>query len=428
MTCSQLEVLMIYSQLMDYLNYSDNILIQACGPIYTDSELIAKLTYIPPAFPTGIDFRNHSMLASHYIEKVRSIHVPSSESLSIAQGIDLMLRQGYVDRNPSLPSTWQAIYEKKTLGPPKIPAQAAYITGISGTGKSWAVERSLQQYLQVVVHDSFPQMKSQFKQLVWLKVDVPPNGSAKELAFALMRATDHALGTSLFDDYALSSKRSGLELLNLWWDKARVHFLGMLILDEASNLFKIETLKQRLKRKNDSERLQLRIADDETLKFIINLNNSAKVPLVLMGTPDGMEAFCTRLSTAERLITGGIYKLNPSKNEKNSHFSKYMFPALDTFRLGVRDDVNTERIKDKLIDLSAGIPRIYVSLWCLAGRMMVRRNGEALKVEDLDYVMDKFMSPLKPAVSALQSGDPRRLARYEDLLPSSEFWSGLFHG
>ena len=419
---------MLSNQLMDYLNYSDNILIQACGSIYTDLDLAAKLTYIPAAFPSGFNFENNSILASHYIEKVRSIHVPSKESLSIAQGMDLMLRQGYVDRNPSLSSTWRGIYEKQTLGPPKTPAQAAYVTGISGTGKSRAVERALQLYPQVVEHDSFPQMRSQFKQLVWLKVDVPPNGSSKELAYALMRATDHALGTSLFEDYANTSKRSGLELLNLWWDKARVHFLGMLILDEASNLFKIETLKQRLKRKNDSERLQLRIADDETLKFIINLNNSAKVPLVLMGTPDGMEAFCTRLSTAERLITGGIYKILPSENEEDSYFSKYMFPALDKFRLGLRGGENAERIKDKLIDLSAGIPRIYVSLWCLAGRVMVQRKGEALKVEDLDYVMDNFMSPLKPAISALQSGDPRRLARYEDLLPSSEFWSGLFNG
>lgn len=419
---------MTNDQLMEYLNYSDNILIQACGGILNDMEMGARLKYIPPVFPYNFDFKNNSILASHYIEKVRSIHVPSNESVAIAQAIDLMLRQGYVDRNPSSPLTWQGIYEKKTLGPPKVAAQAAYVTGISGTGKSRAVERALQLYPQVVVHDSFPQMRSQFKQLVWLKVDVPPNGSSKELAFALMRATDQALGTSLFDDYALSSKRSGLELLNLWWDKARVHFLGLLVLDEVSNLFKIETLKQRLKRKNESERLHLRVADDEALKFIINLNNSAKLPLVLMGTPDGMEAFATRLSTAERLSTGGIYKVNRSTNEETSHFRKYMFPALDKFRLGHRVNEDTPRIRDRLIELSAGIPRIYVSLWCLSGRVMVRRNGDTLKVEDLDYVMDKFMSPLKPAINALLTDDPRRLARYEDLLPPSEFWSGLFNG
>lgn len=105
-----------------------------------------------------------------------------------------------------------------------------------------------------------------------------------------------------------------------------------------------------------------------------------------------------------------------------------MFPALDKFRLGHRVNEDTPRIRDRLIDLSAGIPRIYVSLWCLSGRVMVRRNGDTLKVEDLDYVMDKFMSPLKPAINALQTDDPRRLARYEDLLPPSEFWSGLFNG
>lgn len=416
---------MASKNLLDYLGYSDNLLISALGEILSDKELANVLKYMPPIFSADVNFTNNATLAAHYVESVRRIHIPSHESLAIAQAIDLMLRQGYISRNPSAPTTWQGIYQRKSIGPPGLQAQAAYVTGISGTGKSRAVERSLERYQQVVPHQSFPHMRSSLKQLVWLKVDVPPNGSARELAFALMRATDHALDTDLYKDHA-ASRKSGLELLNIWWDKARVHFLGILVLDEASNLFKIETLKQRLKRKPSDERLHLRVADDEALKFIINLNNTAKLPLVLIGTPDGMEAFCSRLSTVERLITGGIYEVKCSANKEGSFYRKYMFPALEKYQLGSQSSSEAVAIRDRLFELTGGIPRIYVSLWCLATRVMISRKGEAMQVSDLEYVMNRYMSPLKPAINALQSDDPRKWSRYEDLLPPSEFWTGLF--
>lgn len=411
--------------ILDHMRYSDNLLISACGEILSDQDLANVLKYIPPVFPSELDFINNATLAAHYVESVRSIHIPSRESIAIAQAIDLMLRQGYVGRNPSVPTTWQGIYQNKVIGPPSLPAQAAYVTGLAGTGKSRAVERSLQRYHQVVLHQSFPNLKSSLKQLVWLKVDVPPNGSARDLAFALMRATDRALDSDLYSSYA-ASRKSGLDLLNTWWDKVRVHFLGILVLDEASNLFKIETLKQRLKRKTSEGRLHLRVADDETLKFIINLNNTAKLPLVMIGTPDGMEAFCTRLSTVERLTTGGIYEVQRSTNDVGSFYRTYMFPALDKFRLGALLETDRNAIRDRLFELTAGIPRIYVSLWCLSSRVMISRKGHALEIKDLEYVMQRYMSPLKPAINALLSDDPRKLTQYEDLLPPAEFWAGLF--
>lgn len=416
---------MTNNSLLDYLGYSDNLLISACGDIPDNQELVGRLKYIPPAFTGELDFQNNSILASHYVEKVRSVHVPSKESIEIAQTIDVMLRRGYVDRNPSEPSTWQKIYHGDSIAPPSLPAKAAYVTGISGTGKSRAVERALQLYQQVFTHDSFPHMRSQFKQLVWLKVDVPPNGSARDFAFALMRATDRALGTNLHGTYG-TSRSSGFELLNIWWDKASVHFLGLLVLDEASNLFKIETLKERRKQKSGEGRLHLRVADDDTLKFIINLNNTFKLPLLMIGTPDSMEVLCTRLSTMERLISEGIHEVRRSTNDEDSFYRRFMFPTLERFRFGSRKSGDTEMIRDRLFELTAGVPRIYVSLWCLATRVMINRNGNSFTVKDLEYVMDRQMAPLKPAIAALLSDDPRKLAMYEDLLPPPEFWETLF--
>ncbi len=140
----------------------------------------------------------------------------------------------------------------------------------------------------------------------------------------------------------------------------------------------------------------------------------------------GRDNLWMALSTVERLTTGGIYEVKRSTNDEGSFYRKYMFPALYQFRLGNQPVGGTEAIRDRLFELSAGIPRIYVSLWCLAARAMVSRKGHCLEVSDLEYVMQRFMSPLKSAIKALHSDDPRQLAQYEDLLPPSEFWSNLF--
>jgi hypothetical protein len=406
-------------------------LIQACGPIFNDSELLHALRWDPKPLPDTIDFLNNSSLAAHASQLVRSMHVPTQEGLHIANAIDVMLRQGYVPRNPNTPSGRASMYQRGMFGPPDLAAQSILVTGISGVGKTRAVDRTLQRYKQVVEHSAgtFPGLVSGLRQLVWLKIDVPANGSARSLAQALMVATDKALGTTLFDEFFLSKKRfTPTELLDIWWRVAKTHFLGMLILDEVSHFFKIETLKDQLKNKAGTHRPMLRVADDEALKFIVNLNNTAKLPTVFICTPDGIEALTSRLSSAERLVTNGFYELMRDEDTEGSVFRKRVFPELVKHISGKHNHADDEKLRRRLYELSAGVPRIYINLWVLANRVMVQRKGSHLTIADLERVMHKHMAPLKPAIDALLSNDPGKLTRYEDLYPKSpEFWSLIEH-
>lgn len=175
------------------------------------------------------------------------------------------------------------------------------------------------------------------------------------------------------------------------------------------------------------EKLPLRIADDETIKFCLNLNNTSSIPLIAIGTPDGMQAFATRLSTAERLITGGYHEFLNAKSSKDSYFEKYMMNTLFKYQWFPEKLENTDEIIDLIYRLSAGVPRIYIALWCLAHRSAFDRGAKSLEVEDFLHASNTYMAPLRPAISALISNQPNMLSMYEDLLPRDDaFWASLF--
>jgi len=411
--------------------YKNNILISACGPILSKEELVKHLSYFPE-IPSGIVNVPFEILR-HQMMSVRLLHIPSKPGIEVAQSIDLMLRQGYLNRNPKDVSTWRALYNNsndlKTQIPPEAPTLAAYISGISGTGKSRAVQRALQYYPQVFTHQNFPNMKSPFNQLIWIKVDAPSSGKSSDLAYALMRETDRLLNSTHFAKYYDGSSKSlnGARLLDIWLAKAQAHLLGLLVIDEMSNFFQIETLKKRMQKNSSDQKLPLRIVDDETIKFCLNLNNTSNIPFIGIGTPDGMQAFATRLSTSERLISGGYHEFVNDKSATDSYFEKYMMNNLFKYQWFSEKLENTSELRELIYILSAGVPRIYIALWYLAHRSAYDRGASCLKKVDFIHASNHYMAPLKPAISALLSKAPNMLSNYEDLLPRDDvFWASLF--
>lgn len=408
--------------------YRNNLLISACGPILSKEELLKRLSYIPDVLYNlenlPVEIRKHQMMST------RQLHIPSKSGIEVAQTIDLMLRQGYVNRNPKEPSTWNVLYNDLSFNlAPRIPPLASYISGVSGSGKSISVERPLQFIQQVVTHQNFPHMQSPFIQLVWIKVDAPSSGRTSDLALSLVRETDRLLNSTHFSKYynGTTKNTNGAQLLDLWLAKAKMHFLGLLVIDEVSNFFKIESLKKRMQKSAIPEKLPLRIVDDETIKFCLNLNNTSNIPFIAIGTPDGMQAFATRLSTAERLITGGYHEFLNHKSAEDSYFVKYMVNTLFNYQWFTEKLQNTEEIRELIYRLSAGVPRIYIALWYSAHRSAFDRGAIGLQAEDFIHASNTYMAPLRPAINALLSNKPNMMSVYEDLLPRDDaFWANLF--
>ena len=399
--------------------YLDNPLIDACGPLLSDTQVMQKLLHLP-ALPDQVQGMPASLRDHHLMDAAR-LHLPTPEGLRLAQSVSLMIRQGYVHRRPSDPSTWRRLYEPNSISSVNEAVQlAGTLVGLSGVGKTRAVERALSLFPQVVTHSTFPGIVGDLRQLLWLKVDVPPSGKLPDLVQSLAIATNEALNEDRCSELLAGRRRSGTALAFEWLQKISCNFLGILVLDEVQNLFKIQTKAARQSATRlGAERPALRIIDDEMLKLILTLSNRSKIPTLLCATPDGFQALSTRMSTARRLVTGGHHEMLHYASADDPFFSRTLLPKLWNYQWLDRQVPIGDELRKTFHELSGGVLGIGIALWIHAQRRAISRRALEMSVADLKHAAEHALAPLGPAVRALLSGDPRAQLRYEDLLPTS---------
>src|SRR5690606_8545365 len=74
-------------------------------------------------------------------------------------------------------------------------ADSLSIIGISGIGKTTAIERLLLMYPQVIKHSNYEGQMFNRTQITWLKIDCPYDGSLTTLCQSFFKAIDDLLGT-----------------------------------------------------------------------------------------------------------------------------------------------------------------------------------------------------------------------------------------
>jgi len=402
--------------------YRGNPLIAACGPIYPPEDLVRRLACIPEP-PTAI-LSAPLHVRRHMVSAIWDLHIPCQSGLQVAQTVDLMLRQGYVTRRPGTPEFWQSIFSPR--GNMARPIAAA-VVGIPGVGKSVAIERALSIYPRYVDHDRFPGFVSGFRQLLWLKIDAPNSGRSVDLATNLMAATDQALETNYFEDELSRIRKRSFDLFRAWHGIAAKHSLGILVIDEIQNLFKLAPVSLRRRTVTGSDkRRELRIVEDEALKQILSATNTWGIPILISGTPDGMEAFNARLSTMQRLMTHGQHIVHRSPSADEGSFKQSIFPILCKYQWVNSKLEMSDEFRQLVFDLSGGVPRLLKCLWLAAHRFAFEGNRDKLTLADFKNGFNRYLQPLAPAVEALRTNSSRRLELYEDVLPkNSAFWEDL---
>lgn len=420
--------------------YAGNILIDPLGPILDRPESARALTFLPPRPENPGQVPKHIRL--RYVIQLRDFHWVSLEGLRVQESIDLVLRDSYRYRDPNAPLTWSVIGgEKLAHKTPRAPAMAVLVVGHSGTGKTQAILRPLTIYRsQVLAHQTFPNLAEGHHQLVWLSVDVPASGRSDDLAAELMVAFDSAMEKHIsgwkkrFATAVSRSRRDGQQMLDEWRQVASAHFLGALHLDEVQNFFKLPSLKKRRSKASDPADLELSIIEDQCLKWILTLTNTWQIPIILSGTPDGVGALMKRFANTQRFVSGGYHPIK--------HFESADDPAFfstDPKTLGflnvlghyqyIADPLKIDLdVASKILELSGGIPRLILALWVAAHRVALESpKTDSLSLKDFERAADTFLAPIKPAIAALRSKDPRQIARYEDLMPRDDnFWTSFW--
>lgn len=405
--------------------YQGNKLIEPMGPLRSREEVMSILTDYPKR-PKGFDSLP-AHIAIHELLRLRDFHIPAAVEIQLYQSIDLMIRQNYRYLNPIQPQTWATVSgDFLHRKPIRAPEFGAAVEGISGTGKTQAVLRCLNTYPQVFIHPTFPRILGPHMQVVWLSVDIPASGRAADLAAALMIAWDRATGGQRFKETLSRRVRNGMAMLEEWQQVASSHFLGVLHLDEIQNLFKLSALRKRSKRSGIEDAPELSIVEDQALKWILTLMNTWQIPLLVSGTPDGMRALTRRMSNAERIATSGYHLFRPFSSDDLAGFKDLFLEPLGRYQYVAKKLTVDDELARLLLQLTAGIPRMIVALWISAQRIALERDKGNLTIADLKKAAATYLAPVAPAVAALLSNDPKKMSRYEDLLPGEgAFWSQI---
>ncbi|SRR6266498_1775152 len=402
--------------------YRGNPLIEALPPIWTRAEATEKLAHFPPYCEEQRQWPDHLRL--HLIESAREFFTPQGIHLEIEIRVSCMLRRGYGQRNPLARGHWPAInsqIETLRLKPPGkvfLPAKARgfAVVGPSGVGKSTTLENILSLYPQVILHSQYGDQPLILKQLVWLKLDCPKDGSIKGLCLNFFQAVDDILGTNYYERYT-NSRRTVDELLPRMARVAALHCLGVLVIDEIQNLHE--------SRSGGAAQM---------LNFFVQLENTIGVPFVLIGTPKAMPLLRSEFRQARRASEQGDV-IWSRMHEKNGGHPEQADPVWEEFVRALcaydyvqtpttlPDDLLKSSICRALYDESQGIAAVAVTVWLLAQRRAITSDREQVSVGVIRSVAKDSQRLIREMLDDLRAGGQRSPHTISDLVepPTDDF-------
>ncbi len=339
------------------------------------------------------------------VQRIANYIDPMWVFLDLEQRFSRVIRNGYLARNP-LSAEWRkqmlAAFPKIDLGKdmpgyvPQVRSTAAgfSILGVSGIGKSTAVESVLSLYPQLIIHTEYNGIPFDQQQLTWLKLDCPFDGSVRGLCLMFFQVVDQILGTRFYQKYN-NKRRSTDELLPLMKNTAAVTGLGVLVIDEIQRLSSAAS--------GGAEKM---------LNFFVELINTIGVPVVLIGTFKAYGLLASEFAQARRSAGQGDLVWPNLKFDDDWEF---FIKGLWRYQWTSTPTELTEELSRTIYDESQGITDIAVKLYMLAQWAVIGEEDEALTPETFKRVARESLQLARPILEALRTNNQELLRKIPDI-------------
>jgi len=387
--------------------YKHNPLIEALPPIYLTHEAMKRMT-VEPGYNEGereldAEYRFHCM------GRLFKYFQPLDTHIDIEQRISRAIRQGYVSKSPvtrqyvaRLVEGAEAIQRKTTdldaVYSINSTASGFTIIGISGIGKTKAIERVLSIYPQKILHTQYNGETLFLTQLVWAKIDCPFDGSLKGLCMSFFAYVDSVLGTNYTKKLSLDRMTVDSALPRMV-QIANTHCLGLLVIDEIQHLSQAKSG-----------------GSDKMLNFFVTLVNTIGVPVVLIGTTKAMSILQSEFRQARRGSGQGDLIWDRMQNDLSWEI---MLKSMWKNQWTKKQTVLSKELSDTIYDESQGIIDIAVKLYAMTQIKVIADGTETITVKAVKEVAAEKLRLVKPMLDALRSGDIKKLLMYEDIKPIS---------
>jgi len=332
-------------------DYRGNPLIEALPAIMSKKEVSDIFSKEPP-----YDHEERKLppeLRSHCVNKLFSYFYPLDVHFQLEQQISMLLRQGYVTRNPLINFNVTDIAEDSTgttfYTDPACPRSISdaigfTITGKPGVGISKGLEKVLSTYPQMLIHDDYNSIDFYVYQIVWLKIEFPSTGTLRGLCKSFFRTMDKVIWTTNYEYTYCSSGTKEDRMLKKMKELAAFYCVGVLIIDFQN----------------------LSFVKGKTKKILDLLNlliNELGVPLIFVGIDNSLEFLQTYfLEIRKNQEQSDIEWPKLSKDETWEHFLTKIWK----YQWTDEECPLTEELNDTLFAKSQGSVDLAIRLYARA--------------------------------------------------------------
>jgi hypothetical protein len=383
--------------------FRGNPFIEALPPILSRKKALRQMTCYPEYDPSHRELEPH--IREHLAAGLTSIRHPVALHLDLESRISRLIRWGYVGRNPMLPSFQIEIDARESSlrveggrkdrvisGGRGVNASATGLTflGITGIGKTAAIEMCLNLYPQLILHSEYKGRPFTQTQVTWLRLQCPYDGSILSLCQNFFTAMD-ALHAGLpvptnYRNVYVPQRPSIQRLIPSMARLAAQHGLGMLVLDEVQDL-------------NPQ-------GSRAILSFLVQLVNTIGIPVVLVGGIDALPVLTAQFRQARRGASEGDLILG--RAQPGERFRKFC-EVLWRFQYTRHEVPLTDKILEVLYDESQGITHYLVLLYKLAQIRAISTRAERITPALIRSVAKDCLAQAQPVLRLMRRGETEQL-------------------
>ena len=381
----------------DLPEHRGNPLIEALPPFRGSKEMIVHFGRFPHYSDNERALPATTRLLA--VERLNDYLEPLSEHFDLIDSTNLLIRAGYTNRNPSDPdySKRRTAFYRKAMFECSTPIEQSSaptstgfaLFGLSGSGKSSAIERVLSFLPQTLSHELHG-----FIQLVWLKVDCPLDGRLKQLLLSVIARADDILGTSYLKDHKPKNTDGCIRLVA---NIGKWHHLGALVIDEFQNLLDAPGTSHA-----------------HLLNFFVTLSNECKVPLIVVGTPKAQSYLQGLFREARRVGDRGTFEWNRLSHDGEEW--SYFLECLWRYQWTAKPTELTPEMSKAMYSQTQGIKALVVRLFQLCQLQAIREGHESLSVGLITKVARNRFKLVEPMLKALRENNLEEIKKHDDLL------------
>ncbi|MGP4074022.1 ATP-binding protein [Piscibacillus sp. B03] len=390
--------------------YTNNPFIEALPSIFSEDDVMDRFMVTPRI--SKQDKLSETNIRYHVLKRVRNFIQPLPIHFGVERRLSTLIRRGYLARNP-LDATFlervRVLHELREeeathkiiderLNYIRSTADSLSIIGISGIGKTTAIERLLLMYPQVIKHEEYKGQPFNRTQIVWLKIDCPYDGNLSTLCKGFFKAIDDLLGTRYLEKFGYLNRVTSTMLLHMT-SLASMYGIGVLVIDEIQHL---------LHSKNDKE---------EMLNFFVTLSNTVGIPTVLIGTSKAQKLFKGNFRQARRAASEGaiIWDRMAEESEEWEFFLETLWElqCLKSY------SELTEEMRKTFYYECQGITAVAVNLFILSQERALfdeDNPNETITSQVLKKTAKEDMKTIQPMMKAIRTNNLNDMMKYEDIM------------